>query len=177
MPGKRLLVDACVGRSSGEKSEAPQSRYSREALTAIRDYPGHLITMNTKLRKEWIENASSFGRSFLTYMFQRRRVFYVPDNAFVGVMRGYADQFKVPSVKASFEKDTHVISGALGGDKIIISTEVRLQEQLAKLAVNSDLLALIVWVNPGSEGAACVEWIKNGALSEEHRQIAVVIPR
>ena len=165
MPDRNLVVDTCVALSAGNKSEAPQSRYSRDALYAIRDYPGHKLVFNAALSREWKNRAGRLAIQFLTYMVQHRRVLYVSDEAFKGVMRGCEHHFADENEKAAFAKDSHVVSAALASDRIIISNEVRLRAQLIQVTYRHPAITAIVWANPSLEGEDCAKWILAGAPS------------
>jgi hypothetical protein len=171
MPGKQLVVDACVGRSAGDKSQAPQSRHSRDALSAVRVMIDHKLVFNAALRKEWENHGSRFATSFLVYMFQRRRIRYVSDDAFVGLMRSCAHDFAHAETKVAFEKDAHVVAAALATDQIIVSNEIRLRAQLVQLGTKDSRIAALQWANPTTEGEACVLWLTNGAPVELERAI------
>jgi hypothetical protein len=177
MPGKRLVVDACVARSAGISSEAPQSTHSREALVAIRQNVDHRLVFNTALRIEWLDHGSKLASTFFTYMTQKRRVDYVSDDSFAGVLRGCAHQFDVPEAKEAFVKDRHVVAAALMTDRTIISNEARLRAQLVQLADQNGVIAEIMWSNPVVEGNACVEWLLDGAEPSAERQIGPPVTR
>lgn len=172
MPGKNLVVDACVARSAGSKTEAPQSTHSRDALEAIREYSQHKLAFNSALSEEWREHAGRFATSLLSYLVQKRRIVYVPDDAFVAVMNTCAHTFPDGEERTAFEKDAHVVAAALAADRILISNEVRLRDQLTQLSPAHERIKEITWANPSLEGANCADWLRQGAGSTPDRYIA-----
>ena len=171
MPGKDIVVDTCVASSAGNKLEAPHSRSSREVLYAIRDHAGHKLVFNTALAKEWRNHAGRLAVSLLTSMVHRRRVKYVPDDAFTGVMRNCAQFFVNEQTRAAFEKDAHVVAAALASDRIIVSNEVRLKDQIVHLSDRRDEIKGIIWANPWQEGDSCAVWVRAGAQADSGRTL------
>ena len=172
MSGKKLVVDTCVARSAGDKSQAPESKHSRDALTAIREHCQHELVFNPTLSSEWKTHAGRFALSFLTYMVQRRRVHYLRGEEFSSVVRSCSLVLENGTEREAFDKDAHVVAAALASDQIILSNEVRLWAQLAKMSPYSNAVGNLVWANPSLEGPSCVNWLKEGAPWRSDRKLS-----
>lgn len=169
MQGKRLVVDACVGGSAGNASEAPMSKHSREALSAIRENMTLYLAMNPTLLQEWKDHGSRLAISFLTYMVQRRRIVFSVQDVFSSLMNTCAHQFVNIEERAAFVKDAHLLASALDFDRIVVSNEVRLRKQVQEVSHIDERIASMQWANPSLEGEACADWIARGAPSETNR--------
>lgn len=171
MPGKNLLVDACIARAAGSLDGNSEGKFSRQTLMAIQDNPGHRLVFNTALRAEWDKHASRFSTFVRVWMLQHRRTVFVPDDAFSTVVRVSALGLESVFDREAFLKDSHVTAGALASDGIILSNESRLRHYLTLLSIREERFSGIIWGNPREEGAECADWIARGAPEEPSRKI------
>ena len=66
-------------------------------------------------------------------------------------------------------KDFHLIEAALQTDKTVISVDETVRLCFHTVAQRVHILKHIIWVNPCKDDELCIEWLHNGAESEQKR--------
>ena len=176
MSGKRLVVDACVGSSSGYKEQYPESKYSREALLAIKNNHDHILVFTSELSTEWQNRASRFGTKFRAEMARKGRTSYVPDDAWRTLMGRCTRVLSTAAEIASFEKDFHLVAAALYTDRVIVSNEKNLPNHLISVRHDVSEVRDLQFGNPRIEEQICVDWLAAGAPVEIHRAVSSLTP-
>ena len=70
------------------------------------------------------------------------------------------------------QKDFHLLEAAWATDQSIISLEEIIRQLFARASERVGEIRDIVWVNPERmEEEEPIEWLKNGAPPEDHRQL------
>ena len=73
--------------------------------------------------------------------------------------------------KQAAEKDVHLIEAALGTDRLVASQDERARGIFREASRGVRELKPIVWVNPTLPADDPIGWLRNGAPSEERRQL------
>ena len=66
-------------------------------------------------------------------------------------------------------KDVHLVEAALATDRLITSQDERVRSALRTASNNVGELKRIVWVNPTRGDEKPVDWLREGAKTEERR--------
>jgi len=167
----RLVIDANIARSAGS-SDVPDSRYSRECLSAVREH-GHIAVFTQQLRQEWKEHASRISRQWWLSMAARRRIQNVESAEFGAHLERACGCLAENREKEALRKDFHLARGALATDNTILSNESNFPGYLKIAARRVRILSTLHYGNPAAEGEPCIEWVRNGARPEGARRIDV----
>ena len=175
---KRLVIDTDVVKASGgETATHPTSKNCRDFLMTVRTL-NYRVVMSVEIRKEWNEHASNFAIRWWGAMERRKKVCDI-DNP----PRDKNLRTKISSTARSkkqieaMEKDFHLLNAALATDQTIISREKRIRKLFARASKQVGEIQGIIWVNPDRTAEEQpIEWLKNGAPSEEYRQLSNFIP-
>lgn len=172
MAGKHLVVDACIGASAGNKEQFPESKYSREALMAIKNNRDHKMVFSADLSKEWSNNAGHFGTKIRAEMTRKGRIVFVPEDAWRTLLGRCMQHLATTREKESFEKDFHLVAASLHTHRTLLTNETNLPNHLIDLRNQVPEVVNIEIGNPRVEEQACIDWITSGAPSEAGRKIA-----
>lgn len=175
MPGfsKRLVVDACVARSSGGKAAThPTSKQCRDFLQAILNI-SHRIVLTPNLRAEWSKHQSRFAMRWLVTMQQKGKIVRInieADSELHSKMEDYAGSNGLGVEEIL--KDLHLVEAALKADEVIVSHERYARRHYAN-AAKSEVpeIARIAWISPCNEREGPLAWLKSGAKAEDHRRL------
>ena len=69
------------------------------------------------------------------------------------------------------EKDAHLIEAAIATDRLVTSRDEKARRLFGCASVAVGQLRQIVWVNPTKADETPIEWLRNGARAEAHRQL------
>lgn len=143
-----LVVDASVMRAAGT-AEHPVSSACRKALSAILTIC-HRVLISDPIENEWDRHASKFSRKWKVAMMNRRKM--PKDNPSVApiLLKGLSSDDR-----AIIKKDRHLLDAAYAHDRIIMTTDDKLQKALERTG-NVKMLREIRWLNPCEDGVDCL---------------------
>lgn len=171
MTAKVLVVDACVARAAGEKTDHPVSTNCCSVLKTILDCGQH-IKLHPELRTEWNEHMSRFSRTWLTRMFARRRVddgtAPCPNDIEPAVRKRVRDK----EILAAVMKDLHLVCGAIASDSIVISCDDKAREHMLVPAKDVAAIGDIMWESPCIKVDNTLAWLEKGAPFDRSRCLA-----
>ena len=165
---RRLVIDADVAHSAGE-SEHPISSACRKFLDTVLSV-GHHVVMSEAIQEEWRRHRSRYSLKWLTRMSARRRV----DRNKIERdedLRERIDEVVPPEQKEDVDKDVHLIEAAVATDRLVASQDERARGAFGNASANVGELKQIVWVNPTQADEKPIDWLRNGAKAEVHRQL------
>ncbi|OIP90667.1 MAG: hypothetical protein CO013_07505 [Syntrophobacterales bacterium CG_4_8_14_3_um_filter_58_8] len=143
-----LVVDASVMRAAGT-TEHPVSSACRKALSAILTIC-HRVLISDPIENEWDRHSSKFSRKWKVAMMTRRKM--PKDNPSIAPIRLKG----LPSDdRAIIKKDRHLLDAAYAHDRIIMTTDDKLQKALERTG-NVKMLREIRWLNPCEDGVDCL---------------------
>ena len=141
---KRLVIDACVARSAGER-EHPTSEACRTYLKEILAIC-HKIVMTQEIRAEWEKHQSRFSKKWLVQMIAKKKFVPIQVNLETDLW-DQAELIESEKHRAAILKDLHLIEAAIATDKIIISTDDRFY-QLVDNFLQAPKIKELIWKNP-----------------------------
>jgi hypothetical protein len=169
--GKRIVVDASVARSAGDKPVPDfMSSQCRLALSAILKAQ-HRLALSSEGLTEWRKHRSRFARSWLVQMFSRKLV------ELMGDVRDDALRHQLRSCALSdskwraMEKDAHLVEAALRADRIVISRDERVRALFRAACPSIRELRDILWANPEIEVEQVISWLEAGTKLEVKRKL------
>ena len=68
-------------------------------------------------------------------------------------------------------EDAHLLEAALRTDETVASMDNRARRHFATVSEQIDSIRDIMWVNPDTESAFCLNWLTRGAPMEPERQL------
>jgi geranylgeranyl pyrophosphate synthase len=86
-------------------------------------------------------------------------------------LRGRIDAAVHWDQKAIVAKDVHLIEAAIATDRLVTSRDKEAREAFGNASDNVGELRQIVWVNPTQADEKPIDWLRNGAKTEAHRQL------
>ena len=167
---RRLVIDADVVHSAGE-TEHPVSSACRRFLETVLDV-GHQVVMTDAIMAEWRHHMSRYSRRWRRQMYGRKRVYRIEmekerdDN-----LRGRIDAAVHRDQKAIIAKDVHLIEAAIAMDQLVTSKDESARDAFKDASNGVVGLKQIVWVNPTCDNETPIDWLRNGARAEAHRQL------
>ena len=170
---KRLVVNASIARAAGGvEATASVSVNCTEFLETFRDECSHRVVMTPELSEEWDENQSKFAATWLRSMIARKRFDYVDPP----VNQALRDEIEGTATSENeiedMQKDFHLLEAARATDQAIISLDETVRGLFARATQRVGEIRDIVWVNPERmEEEEPIEWLKNGAPTEDHRKL------
>ena len=174
---RRLVIDANVARSAGNRHPPPRSATSAQAvsvachqfLNTVRDV-GYHVVMTTAIRQEWLRHRSNFSATWLIQMYGRRQVHRHDAEHDEDLRRRIAASVSDNCQQAA-EKDVHLIEAALGTDRLVASQDEKARGIFRYASQSVRELKAIVWVNPTLPADDPIGWLRNGAQSEARRRL------
>jgi hypothetical protein len=164
---KRLVIDASVARAAG-MTEHPTSRACRQALQAIL-VVCHRIAVTQGLADEWKNHRSRYFVSWRASMTARKKVVWV-EPRWEDELRAAIDEHDCSEAsRREMRKDVHLISAALGSDRIVIPLDDSARGLFGTLANDEATLRDIAWINPARTQEGPVDWLQRGASREAKR--------
>ena len=88
-------------------------------------------------------------------------------------LRERIDMAVTPKQKAIVIKDVHLIEAAIATDRLVASQDERARRAFGNASANVSELKQIVWVNPTQDEEKPIDWLRDGAKTEAHRQLGV----
>ena len=167
---RRLVIDADVASSAGV-SEHPISSACRKFLETVLSI-GHHVVMSEAIQEEWGRHRSRYSLKWLTRMYGKKQVDrneIEPDKD----LRERIDMAVTPKQKAIVAKDVHLIEAAIATDRLVASQDERARRAFGNASANVSELKQIVWVNPTQDEEKPIDWLRDGAKTEAHRQLGV----
>ena len=175
LQGKRLVVDADVGRAAADPARAERGErvdaralQIRRCLDRVRD-SGHTVVLCPTLRAEWDKHApaGSAGRTWLATMLARGRVSLVPQSPADPSLDACIAGRLPPDDQPVARKDLHLVTLALQpahADRRVLSLDARAREKFARLTDCHAGLAGLYWAAPDTEAAE--KWLRDGAKDD-----------
>lgn len=165
---RQLVIDADVACSSSEKPDTISSACQRFLKTVLE--VRHHVVMTDTIRKEWRHHRSGFSRKWLTQMYGGRLVKWieVDEDETLRERIGAALHW---DQRETAEKDAHLIEAAIATDRLVASQDQQARRLFGCASVAVGQLRQIVWVNPTKPDETPIEWLRNGAKAEAHRQL------
>ena len=169
MQPRQLVIDADVARSAGE-SLHPTSSACRGFLETMLEVRHHVVMTDT-IWEEWGHHRSRIWSKWLTQMYGRKLVkrTEVDEDETLRERIGAAllwDQ------REAAEKDAHLIEAAIATDRLVTSRDEKARRLFGCASVAVGQLRQIVWVNPTKADEKPIDWLRNGARAEAHRQLS-----
>ena len=167
---RRLVIDADVVHSAGE-TEHPVSSACRRFLETVLDV-GHQVVMTDAIMAEWHHHMSRYSIRWRRQMYGRRRVYRIDqakerDNN----LRNRIDAVVHRDQRAIVAKDVHLIEAAFATDQLVTSKDESARGVFKDASGGVSELRQIVWVNPTCDNETPIDWLRNGARAEAHRQL------
>ena len=166
----RLVIDADVARSASE-SEHPISSTCRKFLKTMLEV-GHHVVMSEAIQKEWRRHRSRYSRKWLKRMYGKKQVDrneIEPNKD----LRERIDMDVTPNQKEIIAKDVHLIEAAIKTDRLVTSQDEKARKAFGNASTSVGELRQIVWVNPTRKCEKPIDWLRDGAKTEAHRQLGV----
>ncbi len=165
---RRLVIDADVAHSAGE-SEHPISSACRRFLETVLRV-GHYVVMTEAIQEEWRRHISKYSKRWRRRMYGRKLVIRIEVDE-DETLRGRIDAAVHWDQKAIVAKDVHLIEAAIATDRLVTSRDKEAREAFGNASDNVGELRQIVWVNPTQADEKPIDWLRNGAKTEAHRQL------
>ena len=165
---RRLVIDANIAHSAGE-SVHPVSSACRRFLETMLNV-GHQVVMTNAIKREWHRHISTYSRRWCRQMYGRRLVIKIEIGKDETLrerihMAVHSDQ------RETVDKDAHLIEAAIATDRLVTSRDEAARTVFGNASDDVRELRNIVWVNPTQADEKPIEWLGNGAMAEEHRQL------
>jgi hypothetical protein len=166
---KRLVIDASVATSSGERGR--RGEMCQSFLRVMIDETAHRLVMTREIGAEWDIHSHPFARHWRTSMNAKRRVDR-PSMDHDQILRQKIVRAN-PAEKslAAMEKDLHLIEAAKATDNRIISLDDTARRLFSSVSGSIGELGQILWINPTNENETPIQWLKEGSPNEEPRMI------
>jgi hypothetical protein len=177
MPAKkRIVVDASVARSAGQKP-VPDfvSARSRDVLEAILR-ARHRVAFSAEGLAEWREHRSRFARGWLVQMFSRRLTVLLGDTTNTSLRDRLRPCCSSESKWQALEKDCHLVEAALQVDRVVVSRDEIVRDLFRQACAKVAELRDVLWANPELEEEQVVAWLEAGAKDEQARRLAFLNP-
>jgi hypothetical protein len=181
---KRLVIDASVARSAGEKdpnrpesvsvggedAKRPElvSVYCRNFLQTVLDIC-HRVAMTRDIRDEWDKHQSKFAIRWLKTMVAKKKLVCIEVPIDDQLWKKIEDSVDLDKDRYEMVKDLRLLEAAIATDKTIISLDNKVRKLFKRAASEAVELESIVWVNPGIPEEKVISWLENGANTESDR--------
>jgi len=154
--------------AGGEDAQATRSKQCRDLLKTVKD-TDYGVVLTAMISEEWRKHQSRFARTWLVSMYAKRKVYHA-DAPVNQQLRSKVEQATEEEQKRNVMlKDFHLIEAALQTDKTVISVDETVRLCFHTVAQRVHILKHIIWVNPCKDDGLCIEWLHNGAESEQKR--------
>lgn len=168
MQPRQLVIDADVARSAGE-SIHPISSACRRFLGTMLEVRHHVVMTDT-IRKEWRHHKSIYSRKWRKQMHARKLVNRIEVDEDETLRERIGAALHLDHREAA-EKDAHLIEAAIATDRLVTSRDEKARSLFGCASVAVGQLRQIVWVNPTKAEEKPIDWLRNGARAEAHRQL------
>jgi hypothetical protein len=166
-----LVIDACIAEAAGSSEHPPPSgARCREFLMAVRSVC-HRIAWSETVKREWDEHMRRFATDWLVSMTRLRKLQPVKDERLDELRQAiekYSDDRKILE---KVLKDVHLFEAALATDMRIASWDENTRGHFMRVAKLFPRLRSILWVDPVTEDYRAVEWLEEGARTEQPRKL------
>lgn len=166
-----LVIDACVARACGDVTS------SHEVATACRVFldtvqkVGHSVVLTQRILIEWEREASTYALTWLQHMVSRKCTRFVPlagDEAMLDAILAATPRAEQ---QRAIRHDYHLVAAACAADAPIASLDETARYLFAMAAIAVAVLRTVVWVNPSMSEEDAISWLRDGANSDEERQL------
>ena len=166
---KRLVIDASVAASTGERGQ--RGERCQAFLRVMIDETYHRLVMTREIGAEWDIHSHPFARRWRRSMNAKRRVDRpdVDHDAVFCLKIERASQTE--KALAAMEKDIRLIEAARITDNRVISLDDTARKFFSAVSSRVGELRDILWVNPVNEDETPIQWLMDGAPTEEQRQL------
>ena len=166
---KRLVIDASVATSTGERGQ--RGVRCQTFLRVMIDETYHRLVMTREIGAEWDKHSHQFARRWRRSMNAKRRVDRpeVDHDAAFCLKIERASQTEKALV--AMEKDLRLIEAARITDNRVISLDDTARKFFSAVSSRVGELGNIMWVNPVNEDETPIQWLMDGAPTEEQRQL------
>ena len=170
VPSRLLVIDASVACSCGDNEAVhPRAKQCRDFLIATLRIC-HKVVITPASWAEWKKHQSGFASRWRVSMTARKKVIRVTTEERTDAQKQV--QLSCHGKRlAKAMKDCHLLDAALATELSVISLDEEVREIYRSLCEDAKILRKIVWVNPTLESEAPVDWLKQGAQSDAHRQL------
>jgi hypothetical protein len=166
---KRLVIDASVATSTGERGQ--RGERCQTFLRIMIEKTAHRLVMTKDIGAEWDIHSHPFARHWRKSMNARKRV----DRPAVDHDLILAEKIERanPPEKAllAMKKDLRLIEAARTTDNRIVSLDDNARRFFCAASSGVGELRTILWVNPVQETEMPIQWLEDGAPSDEQRLI------
>ena len=174
---RRIVVDASVARSAGgEDAGFPLSMHCRDFLRTML-VVGHSVVLTPAVRDEWNKHESRFARQWRVAMMARKKVLLRDIGENNALRQAIEKAAKTTRGRDVMLKDTHLIEAAQATDRIVVSLDDTVRALFGGAAKQVRVLKTIAWVNPGDQEDGAIEWLEDGAPTEQRRLLGAWIVR
>lgn len=162
---RKLVVDASIARAAGDVSLHPVSASCRETLRAVESLYSIFCPI---LNREWKKHESAYSRSWRVKMVQQGRVIFISEDTKIQSFLDHIEQSTAGiSAKRAMEKDAHLVSASMLGDKIILALDETVRKLFIEHCFAYKGMGGIIWSNPMLEADKTLAWLKGGAKRGE----------
>ena len=159
------MIDASVLRAAGETDHGT-STACRNCLQALLE-SDHRAALSPDLEDEWSRHASKPSRVWWTTLTAQDRIV---------ALETCRDDELADKIRAALplnqrriaEKDLHLVVAALATDSTIISCDGRARGAFAAACGAVAQLQVLRWVNPVTDGATLIPWLRGEAEAPRH---------
>jgi len=172
---KRLVIDSDVVQAAGgAEAQTETARLCRQFLQAVLEIC-HQVVLTATLGAEWKRHSSSFARKRRVRMDARKKVLRPqPDDEVGVVVQKVLSQVEDSNAQEALRKDVHLIEAALVTDRIVIFRDETTRSVLRGVVSHVAELRKLVWVNPIRADEGAIDWLRDGAPADAHRQLGYV---
>ena len=166
---KRLVIDASVATSTGERGE--RGVLCQAFLRVMIDETYHRLVMTREIGAEWDIHSHPFARRWRRSMNAKRRVDRPNVDHDAVFCLKIERESQTEKALVAMEKDLRLIEAARVTDNRIISLDDTARSYFSAVSSQVGELRDIMWVNPVNEDEFPIQWLTDGAPNEEQRQL------
>lgn len=169
---RRLVIDSSVAYAAGGADAVnPTAKNCRDFLQAVLNIC-HRALFSAPLRAEWKKHVSGFAQRWQVAMERRQKLDWIEAESDEEIHETIAEAAASEKDKAAMEKDAFLLEAALKTtDRMVVSLDETVRGLFRELSGKLPRIGKVVWVNPGSEDDAAVDWLRNGAKPEPSRRL------
>ena len=166
---RRLVIHADVLHSAGE-SEHSISSACRTFLETVFDV-GHYVVISDAIHEEWRRHSDSRITRIWRRRMYGRRLFIWIEGEEDKILQGRINAAVDSNHKAIVIKDVHLIEAAIATDRLVSSRDETARRAFKISSNDIKEIREIVWVNPTQADEKPIDWLRDGAKAEAHRQL------
>lgn len=169
---KRVLIDACVARSAGDrKATASRAVACCMILGEFTQHSWLYVVMTPALLDECKTHGSKFFIHWLASMASKGRVLKKSDKKVATVRRAVAKL--ATQHRTAIQKDLHLTEAAIMHGAAVISTDDKQRSHLRMLAALEPRVAKVQWISPEDDGWKL--WITGKCGDSEFSRVAPIV--